>query len=91
VVRRELAKADDVSRRFEEVAGVLANLDIERAWAVPTESERRFLIEELVENLTVLPGHLEVTVSGAPWLHVLYREVGLRQPGFRGVGGAYDP
>jgi len=89
--RREVAKADDVSRRFEEVARVLENLDIDRAWAVATESERRILIEELVENVTVLPDHLEVTVSGAPRLHVRYQEVGLKESGPDRVGGAYDP
>jgi site-specific DNA recombinase len=86
-VRRELAKADDVSRRFEEVARALENLDIDRAWAAATESERRILIEELVESVTVLPDHLEVTVSGAPRLHVLYQEVGLKESYFSGVGG----
>ena len=87
VARRELEKADDVSRRFEEVARVLENLDIDRAWAAATESERRILIEELVENVTVLPDHLEVTVSGAPRLHVLYQEVGLKETYFSGAGG----
>ena len=85
--RREVAKTDDVSRRFEEVARVLESLDIDRAWAAATESERRILIEELVENVTVLPDHLEVTVSGAPRLHVLCQEVGLKQSEFSGVGG----
>jgi hypothetical protein len=37
--RRELAKADDVSRRFEEVARVLAELDIDKAWAAATKIE----------------------------------------------------
>jgi hypothetical protein len=37
--------------------------------------------------VTVLPDHLEVTVSGAPRLHVLYQEVGLKEPYFSGVGG----
>ncbi len=34
-----------------------------------TESERRVPIKELVENVAVLPDHLEVAVSGAPRLH----------------------
>jgi hypothetical protein len=80
-VRCEVAEARGVSRRFEEVARVLENLDIDRAWAAATESERRILIEELVENVTVHPDHLEVTVSGAPRLHVLYQEVGLKESG----------
>ena len=85
--RLEFEKADDVSRRFEEVARVLENLDIDRAWAAATESERRNLIGNLVENVTVLPYHLEVTVSGAPQLHVRYQEVGLKESGLDRVGG----
>jgi hypothetical protein len=85
--RLEVEKADDVSRRFEEVARVLEDLDIDRAWAAATASERRILIEELVENVTVLPDHLEVTVSGAPRLHVRYQEVGLKESGPDRVGG----
>ena len=34
-------------------------------------------IEELVESVTVLPDHLEVTVSGAPRLQLRCQEVGL--------------
>ena len=85
--RLELEKADDVRKRFEEVARVLADLDIDRSWAAATELERRILIEELVEGITVLPDHLEVNVSGAPRLHVLYQEVGLKESGLDRVGG----
>ena len=46
-------------------------------------------MEELVETVAVFPDHLEVTVTGAPPLNVLYQEVGLRESGFVGVGGAY--
>jgi hypothetical protein len=68
------------------VARVIEELDIDRAWTA-TESERRILIEELVESATVLPDHLEVTLSGAPRLHVLYQEVGHKESGLDGVGG----
>ncbi len=85
--RLELEKADDVRQRFEEVARVLADLEIDRSWAAATDLERRILIEEMVESVTVLPDHLEVNVSGAPRLHVLYQEVGLKESGFGRVGG----
>lgn len=39
---------------------------------------RRVLVEELLKNVTVLPDHLEVTVTGTPVLNVLYAEVGLK-------------
>jgi hypothetical protein len=31
-----------------------------------TESERRVLVEELVEKVAVFPDHLEATIAGAP-------------------------
>jgi hypothetical protein len=62
---------------FEEVARVLDDLDIERSWTAATDLGRRVLIE----SVTVLLEHLEVTVSGAPRLHVLYQEVGLKEAG----------
>jgi hypothetical protein len=40
--------------------------------------------------VSVFPDDLEVTVSGAPPLHVLYGEVVLKESGFVRVGG-YDP
>jgi hypothetical protein len=82
--------ADNVSRRFEDVSRVLEDLDIDRAWTAATESERRILIEELVENVTVLPDHLDVTVSGAPRLHVRYQEVGLKESGPDRVEGGEE-
>ena len=51
------------------------------------ESERRVLIEELVDSVTVFPDHLEVTVGGAPPLNVLYSEVGLKESDNVRVGG----
>ena len=37
--RLELGKADDVQQRFEEVARVLEDLDIERSWVAATDLE----------------------------------------------------
>ncbi len=77
----------DLEMQFEQVAAVLRDLDVEAVWKVAEDHERRVLIEELVEWVSVFPDHLEVTVSGAPPLHVLYSEVGLKESGFVGVGG----
>jgi hypothetical protein len=52
-----------------------------------TDQERRVLIEELLEWVTVLPDQLEVTVTGAPPLAVSYGEVGLKESQIVGVGG----
>jgi site-specific DNA recombinase len=83
----EIAQADDVRQRFDEVATVLANLDIEKTWSAATEPERRVLIDEFVQSVTVLPDHLEVTIAGAPRLNVRYGEVGLKESVISGVGG----
>jgi hypothetical protein len=52
-----------------------------------TEVERRVLIDEFVESITVLPDHIEVNIHGARRLHVLYQEVGLKESQIVGVGG----
>ena len=77
----------ELEMRFEEVAAILRDLDVEAVWMAAEDQERRILIEELVEWVSVFPDHLEVTVSGAPPLHVLYSEVGLKESGFVRVGG----
>lgn len=77
----------DVEIRFEAVAAVLRDLDIETVWNAAEEQERRILVEELIARISVFPDHLQVTVSGAHPLHVLYQEVGLKQSDSVGVGG----
>jgi hypothetical protein len=80
-----------VAGRFEEVVAVLTKLDIDRTWAAATEVERRILLDELLDELleevTVLPGYIDVTIHGAPPVHVRYPEVGLKESEFDRVGG----
>jgi hypothetical protein len=78
---------DDVARHFDEVAQMLAALDIERTWAAATEVERRVLLDEFLECITVLPDYIDVSIHGAPRLHVRYQEVGLKESGPDRVGG----
>lgn len=82
----ELSK-NDLEVRFEEVARILGDLDIAAVWSVAEDDERRVLIEELLQWVTVFPDHLEVEISGAPPLIVLYGEVGLKVPEIVGVEG----
>ncbi len=77
----------DLERRFERVAEVLSSLDIEAVWKAAEDSERRVLVEEFVEWVTVFRDHLEVSVVGAPALNVLLGEVGLKESEIVGVGG----
>jgi hypothetical protein len=65
---------------------MLAALDIQRTWAAATEVERRVLLDEL-KDITVLPDYIDVNIHGAPSIHVLYQEVGLKESEFDGVGG----
>ncbi len=77
----------DLELRFEQVASILTNLDIDSVWNAADDPERRILIEELLEWVTVFPDHLEVKVTATPPLNVLFSEVGLMGSDFVGVGG----
>jgi hypothetical protein len=77
----------DLELRFEQVASILTNLDIDAVWKAAEDQERRILIEELLEWVTVFPDHLEVKVTATPALNVLFSEVGLMGSDFVGVGG----
>ena len=73
----------DLAERFEGVAAILREMDIDRIWKEATPAERRVLIEELIEAVVVYPDHLQVQGSGTPPLNVTLAEVGLRDPGTR--------
>ena len=63
---------NDLEVRFDQVAALLRDLEIEAVWSAAEEHERPVLVEELVEAVGVYPDHLEVTMSGAPALNGLY-------------------
>jgi site-specific DNA recombinase len=81
-VRRD----DALTQRFEEVVTTLADLDIDAIWQEATEQEKRVLVEEMVEQVSMYPDHLEVVVAGAPPLTVTLEEVGLQ--GMQTVGAS---
>jgi len=70
---------------------MLASLDVDKTWRAATEVERRVLIDEFIEEISVLPDYLDVKVHGAPPVHVRYQEVGMKDSGFDRVGGPFDP
>lgn len=76
-----------LEERFEAVLTLVQDLDFQTVWSEAEDSERRVLIEEMLEWITVFPDHLEVTVAGAPPLHVLFGEVGLKESENVSVGG----
>jgi len=87
----DAVRGDNVARHFDEVAEVLAALDVERTWAAATEVERRVLLDEFLECITVLPDYIDVNIHGAPPIHVLYQDVGLKKSECSGVGGGTEP
>jgi len=89
--RVEVARSDDVAQHFDAVARMLASLDVDKTWRAATEVERRVLIDEFIEEISVLPDYLDVKVHGAPPVHVRYQEVGMKDSGFDRVGGPFDP
>jgi hypothetical protein len=52
------------SGHFDDVARLLATLDVDRTRKVATEIERRVLIDEFVEEILVLPDDLDVLPGG---------------------------
>jgi site-specific DNA recombinase len=81
---RVACQVTDVAAKFEEVAALLADIDIEAVWNAATTAERRVLVHELVEEVALFPDHLEVAVAGAPRLNVTLEEVGVQTIGVRG-------
>jgi hypothetical protein len=77
---------DDLSRCFEAVVSLMQSVDLACLWEAAEDSERRVLVDELVEAVTVFCDHLEVKVSGSPTLNVTLDEVGLKSDTV-GVGG----
>ena len=55
--------------------------------AIGEAGQRRVLIDEFIEEISVLPDYLDVKVHGAPALHIRYQEVGMKESGFARVGG----
>ncbi len=88
-VASEARETSELAERFEQVAALLRELDLDVMWDGATDQERRVLIEELVNAVVVCPDHLEVRIHGVPSLNVWLDEVGLggRQSQIAGVGG----
>jgi site-specific DNA recombinase len=77
---------EDLTRRFSAVVELLRSVNLQSLWNGADEVERKVLIDELVESVTVCRDHLEVVVAGVPPLNVTLEEVGLKSQNV-GVGG----
>jgi site-specific DNA recombinase len=68
---------------FEQAAALIRSPEftLDDVWDNASQAERRVLVEELIEAVTIYADRLEVTVAGAPPLIVQPGEVRLRDPG----------
>lgn len=72
------AERSELAQRFDEVAELLACIDIHTVWDEADDRERRVLIEDLLDAVYVYPDHLRAVTCGAPPLEVELTEVGPR-------------
>lgn len=72
-----------LAQAFERAAALLRDpdFDFDTIWANANDQERRVLVEELIETVTIHEDRLEITVTGAPPFLVKLDEVGLRPSG----------
>ena len=73
---------------FDQLLDIFAKLILSQAWDIASDTERRVLLDELVEAITVGPEFFSVAVCGSPPVRIRYGEVGLKDSGSVGVGGA---
>lgn len=73
--------AAKLAQRFEQVAELLASIDIDTIWQDADDRERRILVEDLVDSIYIYADHLQGVACGAPPLRVNLDDVGLRPAG----------
>jgi site-specific DNA recombinase len=76
---REQRIREEAVDKFDQVAELLAGMDVDRIWDEATPAERRTLVEDLVDSVRVYPDQITVEVAGAPPFTVALDEVGLTQ------------
>ena len=83
VVMTERKNKTILADAFEQAATLIRSPEftLDAVWDNASQAERRVLVEELIEAVTIHADRLEVTVAGAPPLIVRPGEVGLRDPG----------
>ena len=81
---KRATRRNHLAEQFEQIAATLREIDTDSIWNAANDSERRTLVNEIIENVIVHSDRLQVTIHGAPPLTVTLEEVGLRtQPGTR--------
>lgn len=79
--RKATEQRHALADQFELVAARLRNLDIDKVWDYANERERRTLVNQAIEAVTLFPDRVVVTLTGALPITVLLSEAGLRGPG----------
>lgn len=72
-------RKDEAADKFDRIGASLAEVDFDRIWDEANPSERRILMEDLIDSVFVYPDQLTVQVAGAPPFLVTREEVGLTQ------------
>ncbi len=75
---RKRQSRDHLASRFDHVAQLLADLNVDQLWERADSKERRTLVEDLIDSVRIYPDRLTVQVVGAPPIIVALDEVGLR-------------
>lgn len=86
-IAAEALEQTDLNARFEEVLRVLEDLNLADLWPHATDTEKRTLLDELLQQITIHPDRLTVQFHGAPPLNVAFTEVGLKDSELSRVGG----
>ena len=50
----------------------------------PPSNERKVLVDELLDEVSLFPDHWEIQIAGAPRMNVLLEEIGVQTHGVRG-------
>ena len=78
-IDREQREHEEAVERFDQVAELLAGMDVDQIWNEATLAERRALVEDLIDSVRVYPDRILVEVAGAPAFTIALDEVGLTQ------------
>jgi site-specific DNA recombinase len=78
---QEDSRREAAVNKFDQVAELLADFDVQSIWNKATPSERWTLVKDLVDSVCIYPDRLTVQVAGAPPFTVALDEVGLKKGG----------
>lgn len=59
-------RIDEAADKFDRIGASLAEADFDRIWDEANPSERRILMEDLIDSVFIYPDQLTVQVAGAP-------------------------